>query len=71
MGKQEFKALALTHLRLLASEYCKAYDDAETLNVLIDLNNNRVVMYNAYWGRDKAFSLNVNEEIVPENEDTP
>lgn len=71
MGKQEFKTLALTHLRLLASEYRKAYGEAETLNVLIDIAGNRVVMYNTFWGRDKAFSLNVNAEIVPENEDTP
>lgn len=71
MSKQDFVSLALTHLRLIADAYNKAYPEGGWLHVDMDVQQNRLTVHNAFWGRDAGFPVNVTEKIVPDKEDAP
>lgn len=63
MTKAKFEEKLVKHLRWIGKAYKEAYPQGEHLNlsIFVDEEGNNVQAFNAYWGRDAAFPVNVRE----------
>lgn len=67
----EFEGILKTHVRLIADAYKKAYPNAGWLHIDMDVQENRLTVFNAHYGRDRHFPVDVRTQIIPDEKEAP